>query len=73
MIFRLLILFAVVNGLQAQFLSLTTPEDVGMSSKQIALLDGVIQSDIEQKKLPGAVVLVARKGRVDQAFCVHRV
>lgn len=64
MIFRLLILFAVVNGLQAQFLSLTTPEDVGMSSKQIALLDGVIQSDIEQKKLPGAVVLVARKGRV---------
>ena len=37
---------------------------VGMSAERLARMDQVIQASIEKKELPGAVVLVARHGRV---------
>ena len=40
------------------------PEVVSVSSTQLALMDAVIHEAIQQQKLPGAVVLVGRKGRV---------
>lgn len=40
------------------------PELVSVSSKQLALMDPVISEAIQQQRLPGAVVLVGRKGRV---------
>jgi uncharacterized protein YbbC (DUF1343 family)/CubicO group peptidase (beta-lactamase class C family) len=40
------------------------PEQVSVSSSQLALMDNVIQGAINQKKLPGAVVLVGRKGKM---------
>lgn len=61
---RLLILFVAIFGLQAQPLSLARPEEVGMSSMRLARLDEVIQRAIEEEETPGAVVLVARKGKV---------
>ena len=40
------------------------PELVSVSSSQLSLMDNVIQEAINQHKLPGAVVLVSRKGKV---------
>ncbi len=41
-----------------------TPATLGMSAERLARMDHVIQASIEKKELPGAVVLVARHGRV---------
>ncbi len=38
--------------------------NVGISGERLARMDGVIRQSIEKKELPGAVVLVARHGRV---------
>ncbi len=45
-------------------LKLAKPESVGMSSQRLQRIAPVIQSYIDQKKIPGAVTLVARQGRV---------
>ena len=45
-------------------LPVTKPENVGMLSKRLALLDGAIQKSIDNKEVPGVVVLVAHKGKV---------
>jgi len=42
----------------------TPPVDAGMSPEHLGRMDQIIQSSIEKKELPGAVVLVARHGRV---------
>jgi len=41
-----------------------TPGTLGMSAERLARMDQVIAASIEKKELPGAVVLVARHGRV---------
>jgi len=64
MLLRGLILLVVIGGIQAQPLSLASPEEVGMSSARLARLDAVIQRAIQEKDTPGAVVLVARQGKV---------
>ena len=40
------------------------PEAVGMSSERLARLSAVLRADVESKRLPGAVLLVARNGKV---------
>ncbi len=40
------------------------PEDAGMSSKHLAILDGVIREALDRRDFPGAVLLVARQGKV---------
>jgi uncharacterized protein YbbC (DUF1343 family)/CubicO group peptidase (beta-lactamase class C family) len=40
------------------------PATVGMSARQLASIDGVVAESIAKHELPGAVVLVARRGRV---------
>jgi uncharacterized protein YbbC (DUF1343 family)/CubicO group peptidase (beta-lactamase class C family) len=42
----------------------TAPGAAGISAERLARMDQVIQASIEKKELPGAVVLVARHGRV---------
>lgn len=39
-------------------------ESVGMSSSHLALLDGLMEAAIARKDFPGAVIVVARKGKV---------
>jgi uncharacterized protein YbbC (DUF1343 family)/CubicO group peptidase (beta-lactamase class C family) len=39
-------------------------ESVGMSSERLAKIDEAVRTSIERKETPGAVVLVARKGRI---------
>lgn len=57
----------VAAGLTSAFgqqLPQARPEDVGMSGKHLALLDGLISNALARKDFPGAVLLVARKGKV---------
>ena len=43
------------------------PEQVGLSSERLARLAGVIRRDVETKIIPGAVIAIARAGRVGYA------
>jgi len=42
----------------------TPPEDVGFSSKRLETTREVLKADVEAKRLPGAVLLIARNGRI---------
>ena len=42
----------------------TNPEEVGLSAKHLLLLDGIIKESIARKDIPGAVILVGRKGKI---------
>jgi CubicO group peptidase (beta-lactamase class C family) len=45
-------------------LSEAWPESVGMSSERLARIDGMLQQAISADKIPGAVALVARNGKI---------
>jgi pentapeptide MXKDX repeat protein len=40
------------------------PEDVGMSSERLARIDATLNADIEAGKIPGAVIAIARHGKL---------
>ena len=57
----------LIGGLAAAFgqtLPQAKPEDVGMSAKHLAYLDEIVGDAVARKDFPGAVLLVARKGKV---------
>ena len=60
-IFLFLLFTSVV---QAQQLEKTTPEAVGMSSQRLQRLNTVLENYVENKQLPGAVVMISRKGKI---------
>lgn len=41
-----------------------TPESVGMSSERLARLTAVLQAEVTKGKFPGAVVAIARNGKL---------
>jgi uncharacterized protein YbbC (DUF1343 family)/CubicO group peptidase (beta-lactamase class C family) len=47
-----------------QKLALVAPESVGMSGKQLARIDEAVNESIRRQEMPGAVVLVGRKGKI---------
>ncbi|MDQ3710595.1 MAG: DUF1343 domain-containing protein, partial [Acidobacteriota bacterium] len=51
-------------SVKAQGLPIAAPQTVGMSAERLNQIDALIEKDIADKKLPGAVVLVGRKGKV---------
>jgi uncharacterized protein YbbC (DUF1343 family)/CubicO group peptidase (beta-lactamase class C family) len=58
-------IFAVLLVQQASAqLPLAKPESVAVSSTRLAQMDAVIDDETSKHRLPGAVVLVGRKGRV---------
>jgi len=60
----LMLLFLTASGPAAGAgLPVAKPEAVGMSSKQLARLDAIIDEAIVRKDFPGAVLLVSRKGK----------
>jgi uncharacterized protein YbbC (DUF1343 family)/CubicO group peptidase (beta-lactamase class C family) len=59
----LLIVVLAAQPMLAQ-LRFVKPETVSVSSVALAQMDSVIKDDIAKQRLPGAVVLVGRKGRV---------
>jgi CubicO group peptidase (beta-lactamase class C family) len=46
----------------------SSPEEVGLSSERLARIERVIGSDIKKKQLPGAVIAVARRGKLAYTF-----
>lgn len=59
--FALLLIGSVVV---AQDLPSARPEQVGLSSERLAKIGAWMKSEIDAKKVPGAVLLVARQGKV---------
>ena len=49
---------------RAQPLPQARPEQVGLSSERLGQVGRVLREEIEKGKFPGAVALVARKGRI---------
>jgi CubicO group peptidase (beta-lactamase class C family) len=46
------------------------PEDVGMSSARLARITETLKADVEHGRIPGAVVVIARRGRIAYAEAV---
>ena len=60
-----LVLSLFAGGLAvAADLPTAKPEQVGLSSERLDRIAQVLRADVERGRIPGAVVLVARKGRV---------
>lgn len=62
-VFALFVL-AGTSGVTAATLPSAKPEEAGMSSRQLAVLDDIIGAAVARKDFPGAVLLVARRGKV---------
>jgi uncharacterized protein YbbC (DUF1343 family)/CubicO group peptidase (beta-lactamase class C family) len=60
----LILLFTLTVQAFAANLPAAAPALVGMSAKQLANIDRAVADSIAERELPGAVVLVARRGRV---------
>jgi uncharacterized protein YbbC (DUF1343 family)/CubicO group peptidase (beta-lactamase class C family) len=59
------ILLGVFSGSAfAQGLPLAAPPTVGMNAEKLKQIDALVEKDIAAKKLPGAVVVVGRKGKI---------
>lgn len=48
----------------AQSFPTVVPESIGLSSERLNQIDSLLKADIEKGIIPGAVVLVARKGKL---------
>jgi CubicO group peptidase (beta-lactamase class C family) len=57
------LLFAAVSAL-AQDLPSARPESVGLSSERLERIASTVQREVEQRRIAGAVTLVARHGKV---------
>jgi len=64
------VLLLQVGVAWSQALPVASPESVGMSTKRLEKISIAMQTEVEQKRLPGAVVMLARKGKLiyAQAF-----
>jgi CubicO group peptidase (beta-lactamase class C family) len=56
--------FLATSALSAQPLPSAEPEAVGMSSENLRRIEEVLNADIELDRMPGAVVAVARRGKL---------
>lgn len=45
-------------------LTVTKPESVGLSAKRLERLSSVLKADVEKGRIPGAVMLIERRGKV---------
>jgi len=59
----ILTLLTVGRAAAASELPTAKPEQVGLSSERLARITQVLRADVERGQIPGAVVVVARKGR----------
>lgn len=49
------------------------PEEVGLSSQRLAMITEVLRADVASKKIPGAVLLIARHGKLAYLESVGKV
>ncbi|MEJ7688128.1 MAG: serine hydrolase domain-containing protein [Variovorax sp.] len=57
----------------AQSLPTTSPERVGLSGERLQMLSEVLKADVAANKIPGAVLLIARQGKVAWFDAVGRL
>jgi len=62
--FVLSVAFVSLGAFAADPLPRAKPETVGMSSERLARIGEALRADVEKGRLPGAVVAVARKGKL---------
>ncbi|WP_296447717.1 serine hydrolase [Rhodoferax sp. UBA5149] len=67
------LLLAAAIQANAADLPRAKPEQVGMSSQQLQLLTNKLKADVASKKLPGAVLLIGRHGKVAYAQSVGKL
>jgi uncharacterized protein YbbC (DUF1343 family)/CubicO group peptidase (beta-lactamase class C family) len=60
----ILSLLLLLHGVVSAQLLPVNPASVNVSRSHLAQIDSVVEAEITQKRLPGAVVLVGRKGRI---------
>ena len=60
----LLVFQIFVLGVHAQEIPMSEPEEAGMSSDRLSILTDVFQDYIDSGQLSGAVILIARQGKV---------
>lgn len=63
-ILSLCLCVSAVQTALSQGLPVARPEAVGMSAEKLALIDDLVNQDIRDKKLPGAVVLIGHRGKI---------
>jgi hypothetical protein len=63
-IVALLLSVFVASAAGAQGLPSATPEEVGLSSQKLARATELVKGEIAKGRYPGAVALVARRGKV---------
>jgi CubicO group peptidase (beta-lactamase class C family) len=65
LVYAILVIFVcAASAALAKDLGTAKPESVGLSSDRLKRIDAVLKADVEQGKLPGAVLLIARKGKI---------
>jgi len=65
LVYALLLIFVLItSAVFAKDLPTATPAEVGLSSERLNIIDTVLKVDIEKGKIEGAVLLVARKGKI---------
>lgn len=57
-------LLLAAHGLAAQTLPQARPEEVGLSSERLARIGGWMKAEVDARRIPGAVVMVARNGKL---------
>ena len=60
----LVLALLAIRGAAAQELPAAKPESVGLSSERLERITAKVQQTIEEKRIAGAVTLVARHGKV---------
>ena len=55
--------FSVLSTLRAQGLPTTSPASAGLSAEGLARLDSAMNALVNDQKLPGIVVAIARNGK----------
>ena len=58
------LLLLTAGSIGAQALPTARPEEVGLSSERLDRITAMIRSEVEKGRIPGAVALVARRGKV---------
>ena len=59
-----LCLFASTAAFADDPLPRAKPEEVGISSERLARIDSVLKADIDAGRIPGAVIAIARRGKL---------
>lgn len=62
--FTSIALLCAAQGLAAQNLPAARAEELGMSTERLARIGAWVKSEVDAKRVPGAVVLVARNGKL---------